>query len=133
MDNLDNKTPVDPSVEDLRAQYVSLQNLVVWVTVLLILLSISFNLFAWRQLRFARADLAAVRPGASQIINDYASGSGRAMDEFVNKIRDFGLTHPDFAPILAKYGIKPTAATGAVTTATTPTPAPAPTPAKAKK
>ncbi len=133
MDNLENKTPIDLSVEDLRAQYDSLQNLVVWVTVLLILLSISFNLFAWRQLRFTRADLAAVRPGASQIINDYASGSARAMDEFVNKMRDFGRTHADFEPILAKYGIKPAAATGAVNIATPPSTTPAPAPAKAKK
>ena len=35
------------------------------------------------------------------------------MDDFVNKITDYGRTHADFAPILAKYNLRPAGATGA--------------------
>ena len=52
------------------------------------------------------------------------------MDDFVRKITDYGQTHPDFAPILAKYGIKP--AVPAAAAPAVPAAAPAP-PAKAKK
>ena len=31
------------------------------------------------------------------------------MSDFVKKISDYGRSHPDFAPVLAKYGIRPPA------------------------
>jgi len=31
------------------------------------------------------------------------------MNDFVSRIKEYGRTHPDFAPVLAKYGLKPTA------------------------
>jgi hypothetical protein len=108
METIENQTPSSPDLSQLREQYESLRGLVVSALVLLIVLSVSFDLFLLRQLKFTRAELAAIRPQASQIIADYQAGSARAMDEFVRKITEYGQTHPDFAPILAKYGIKPT-------------------------
>ena len=41
--------------------------------------------------------------------------SGPLMDEFTKKITEYGRTHPDFAPILAKYGLNTTSPTSAPT------------------
>jgi hypothetical protein len=122
MDNLENQPPAQPDLNQLREQYESLRGLVVSALVLVIVLGASFDLFLLRQVKFTRAELAAIRPGATQIISDYQAGSARMMDEFVKKITDYGQTHPDFAPILAKYGIRPGAPTGAVSTAVPPVP-----------
>jgi hypothetical protein len=108
MDNLENPPVAQLDLDQLRAQYNSLHGLVVSTVVLLIVFSMSFNLYLLRQLKFTRAELGAIRPQAQQIIADYQAGSGRAMDEFVKKIAEYGQAHPDFAPILVKYGIKPT-------------------------
>ena len=48
--------------------------------------------------------------------------------DFVKKVAEYGRTHPDYMPILAKYGLKPGAATGAPPVAAT-----APPPAATKK
>ena len=120
MDNLENQTPAQPDLGQLREQYESLRGLVISALVLLIVLSASFDLFLLRQVKFARAELTAIRPGATQIIADYQSGSARKMDEFVKKMTEYSQTHPDFAPVMAKYGIKVTGSTGAGTTAAAP-------------
>jgi hypothetical protein len=57
------------------------------------------------------------------MINEYGQKSGPLMDVFVNRIAEYWRTHPDFAPILDKYNIKPVAATGAPAATHTPTPA----------
>jgi hypothetical protein len=54
---------------------------------------------------------------------EYQKQSG-PMTDFVKKITDYGRTHPDFAPILAKYNLnKPAGATGALPAAATSPPA----------
>jgi hypothetical protein len=65
-----------------------------------------------RQLRSLNKELAQMRPQAAQLLAEYQK-SGPLMDDFVNKIAEYGRTHPDFAPYLAKYNIKPAVATGA--------------------
>jgi hypothetical protein len=46
------------------------------------------------------------------MVADYQRVSAPLMNDFVVKLTEYGRTHPDFAPILAKYNLKPTAATG---------------------
>ena len=57
------------------------------------------------------------------MIADYQKVSVPVMTEFLKKITDFGRTHPDFMPILAKYNIKPTAGTGTAPPSAVPAPA----------
>ena len=126
MENLDNKIPLQASDNDLLAQFGALRHLVTSILILVIVISGTFNIYLLRQYKSVSRELAQMQPQAAQIIADYQQKSGPLMDDFVNKITEYGRTHADFAPIMAKYNLKPTAA------ASVPTAAPAPA-AKPKK
>jgi hypothetical protein len=113
MDNLDPKSPVQPSTNDLQAQYDALRHLVLSTLILVLVISGTLNIYLLRQWRSTTKDLAGIRPQAAQMIADYQKVSGPLMTDFIKKITDYGQTHPDFAPILAKYGLKATSPTGA--------------------
>jgi len=103
MDNPENTSvPSSSEMEELKAQYEDLRQLVVKGLVILLFISCVFNLFLWRQLKFTKTDAALIQPQASQIITAYAKESP-GMLEFVRKLAEYGRTHPDFAPISAKY------------------------------
>jgi hypothetical protein len=105
MDNPEN-TPatISSEMEEMKAQYEDLRQLVVTGLVILFFMSCVFNLFLWRQLKFTSTDLALIQPQANQIINAYVKESP-GMLEFVKKVAEYGKAHPDFAPISAKYGL----------------------------
>jgi len=105
MDNPEN-TPatISSEMEEMKAQYEDLRQLVVTGLVILFFISCVFNLFLWRQLKFASTDLALIQPQANQIINNYVKDTP-VMMELVRKLAEYGKTHPDFAPISAKYGL----------------------------
>jgi hypothetical protein len=115
MENLDSKISVQPDnihSNDFQTQLDGLRSLMVSVLILIVIISGTFNIYLLRQWRTTSKDLAAVRPQAAQIIAEYQQKSGPLMKDFVNKLTEYGRTHPDFAPILAKYQIKTTEATG---------------------
>jgi hypothetical protein len=111
MDNLDNKTPVQPDVSDLQAQYDALRHLIVSLMILVVVISGTLNIYLLRQWRSTSKDLTAIRPQATQMIAEFQKVSGPLMQDFVKKIADYGRTHPDFVPVLAKYGLKPSSPT----------------------
>ena len=123
MDNLEPKTPIQPIVNDVQAQYEALRHLVVSLLILMVVISGTLNIYFLRQWRTTKRDLAGIRPQATQMIAEYQKVSGPMMNDFIKKISEYGRTHPDFAPVLAKYGIKPTAATNAPPAAPTSLPA----------
>ena len=123
MDNLENRTPIQPVANDLQAQYAALRHLVVSLLILVVVISGTLNIYLLRQWRTTKRDLAGIRPQAMQMIAEYQKVSGPMMNDFIKKIAEYGRTHPDFAPVLAKYGIKPGAATNAAPTAPIPQPA----------
>jgi hypothetical protein len=129
MDNLDNQTPSQHNANDLQAQCDALRHLIVSILILVIVISGTLNIYLLRQWRTASKDLAVIRPQATQMIAEYQRVSAPLMTDFVKKITEYGRTHPDFAPILAKYGLKPASLTGGAPAATTPQ-QPAPTPKK---
>jgi hypothetical protein len=106
MDNIENPTPAQPESNEsseLSAQLQSLHHLVTSLIVLLLVVSGTLSIFLYRQWKFTKNELDAIRPTASQVIGSYQRGAGQAMDEFVKRIADYSRTHPDFAPIAAKY------------------------------
>jgi hypothetical protein len=126
MDNLDLKTPVQSDVKDLQAQCGQLRQLIASVLILVIVISGTLGIYLLRQWQSSRKDLAAIRPQAAQMFNEYQKVSGPLMGDFVKKIGDYGRTHPDFAPILTKYGIRPAGPTNPPPTAPSAPPAAAP-------
>ena len=121
MDTLENKTSPPPNANVLQTQHDALRHLVVSMLILVVVISGTLNIYLLRQWRSTSKDLAAIRPQASQMITEYQKVSGPLMDNFVKKISEYGRTHPDFAPIMAKYGLKPATPTNLppVTPATT--------------
>jgi hypothetical protein len=107
MDNLDNKPSVQPDLTDLQAQYEALRHLVVSMLILVVVISGTLNIYLLRQWRSTSKDLAGIRPQASEMIKEFQNVSGPRMQEFVKKITEYGQTHPEFGPVLAKYGLKP--------------------------
>jgi hypothetical protein len=114
MDNLDDKTPAPAGTNDLQEQLDALRHLVVSALILLIVVSGTFNIYLLRQWRTVSKELTNYRQGAQQMIADYQKTSVPVMNDFLKKVTEFGRTHPDFVPILAKYNIKPGAAPGPV-------------------
>jgi hypothetical protein len=110
-----------PDLVELQAQLSSLHNLVVSILALLIVVSGTLWVYLMRQVKYTRLELDAARPQVTNIVAQYQKNSGPAMDEFVRKLTEYGRAHADFAPILAKYGVKPTnttSVTGPVPAAT---------------
>ena len=79
-------------------------------TLLLALLIVSATLtgYLYLQARHTSTDIAAIKPQATQIIQAFAQ-NGPTIQSFVKELTAFGATHPDFRPILQKYGIAPAA------------------------
>jgi hypothetical protein len=126
MDNLEPKAPAQPASTDWRDQFNALRHLIVSVMILLLIVSGTFNLYLWKQWRDVSRDLQGIRPQAAQLAQAVAGIQKTevpAMQDFVKKMTEFGRTHPDFAPILAKYNIKPAGAAGAAPATATPLPA----------
>lgn len=112
MDNFETK-PAPAAASDsanLQQQIEALRSLVVSVLILTVIISGAFNAYLWRQVRFASQDVNAARPQVNQLLAEYNKVQAPVINDFVKRLVDFSKVHQDFAPILAKYGIKPTAA-----------------------
>src|SRR5436190_23728184 len=105
MDNPDSKSPELVDESQWQAQLESLNHLVTSVLILLVIVSGTLSVYLLRQWQMARKDLAAIQPGALQIIADYNKERAPRMDAFIDKLKDYGRTHSDFVPILIRYGI----------------------------
>jgi hypothetical protein len=121
---LETKTTGQPETGDLQEQYESLRHLVVSLLILVIIVSGTLNIFFLRQVRDVRRELVRIRPQATQLMSSYQKTEAPKMQEIVNRFTDFGRMHPDYLTVLAKYGLKPAAATNASPPGTiSPTPA----------
>ena len=124
MNDPETKFAAAPETEDLKQQCVCLQRQMTTLLLALVIVSGTLSVFLWRQVRYARRDLEAIKPQAAQIIQEF-NQARPGMDAFLAKVTEYGRTHPDFMPILTKYRIPATAAPPATVTAPKPA-APAP-------
>ena len=88
-----------PSLESLQRAYQSLRTLLDILTVALVILNGSLNIFLLRQVSMVRNEIEE----RSKFIVDYERSNVPIMNDFVLKLQVFAKTNPDFAPILAKY------------------------------
>jgi hypothetical protein len=121
MENLDTKSPLAPAADQLQGQYEALRHLVVSILILVVVISGTLNIYLLRQWRSTKKDLEESRPQFAQMVTGYQ----HSMNNFVIPVTEYGRTHADFVPVLAKYGLKPA-------TPTNPPPATASPPAAAK-
>ena len=91
---------------DLNSEVTALRNQVYMLLIALIIVSGTLTVYLYRQASIERKDIEAIRPQAEQLINAFNQNQGM-MVGFVNQLVGYGQTHPDFVPVLAKYGIAP--------------------------
>jgi len=100
-------------ISALREQYDSLRQLVIAVLVLVIIVSGTLWIYLMRQVKDTTRALNEVRPQATNMIANYEKAKP-VLDNFVKNLQDYGRAHPDFVPILNKYGINSSTPTPAV-------------------
>jgi hypothetical protein len=66
---------------------------------LVLLIAGSINVFLIRQVRVIRAQVSEL----SYVVADYSRNKAPLMDDFVNRLREYGRTHADFEPIFLHY------------------------------
>jgi hypothetical protein len=93
---------------DSNSEISALKNQVFIQLVALIVVTGTLVAFLYRQASIASKDLEAIKPQALQVINVLNQNQGSVIG-FVNEIVAYGEKHPDFKPVLAKYGIAPVA------------------------
>jgi len=112
MDNLENSAPAQLELNELQGQYDSLRALVVLLLALLIVVSGTLSGFLVWQASSLRRALDNRRPQVGAMViqyQQYQKATGPAIDEFIRKLTEYGNSHPDFVPVLTKYGLKPAA------------------------
>jgi hypothetical protein len=118
MNGLNNQTSVQPAASDLQVQFEQLRHLVASILVLLVVISAVFDIYLLRQVKLTKRDLNEFRPQVAQMLAAYQ----KSWNGFVVPVAEYGRTHPDFAAVLAKYGLK----AGALTNLPPATPAASP-------
>ena len=117
-----------PAHTELMDQVVALRHQVFTLLLALVVVSGTLTVYLYRQASVTGKDIVAIKPQAAQIISAF-NQNRVGMENFVKQLSAYGNTHPDFQPILRKYGIVPQS-TAAPTALTAPA---APAVPKAKK
>jgi hypothetical protein len=89
---------------EISDQICALQRQVFTLLLALIVVSGTLTVFLYRQASITRRDIAGIKPQATQLINAFKQNSP-GVQVFVNQLIAYGQTHPDFRPVLQKYGI----------------------------
>lgn len=102
MDNPPASASPDPALNELRAQCDSLQQTVSSLLLVLIVISGTLTIFLMRQWRFVKSELDGILPAATQMVSDYTNSYAMTQN-FLKQLAEYGQTHPDFGPVIAKY------------------------------
>ena len=97
-----------PVQTELMDQLVALRHQVFTLLLALVAVSGTLTVVLYRQARLTGKDIDTIKPQATQIIAAFKRDQP-AMENFVKQLTAYGVTHPDFQPILKKYGIVPQA------------------------
>ena len=103
MNNLTNP-PFTPAatVESLERQLQALRKLFVVVLAILLVISGSVMIFLWGQKRILNSQLRE----AQKFVSDYEKVTAPFISNLMSNVQVFGQSHPDFNPILDKYGLR---------------------------
>ncbi|HUA68230.1 MAG TPA: hypothetical protein VMA13_06755 [Candidatus Saccharimonadales bacterium] len=107
-----NEPEINPSVpSELTDQIAALRRQASSLLLALIVVSGTLAVYLWYQSRVTGQTIDALKPEAIQITKAYDQNRP-GMDKFIKQLVVYAQSHPDFQPILKKYGISltPTAA-----------------------
>ena len=114
----------ESEIKEFRGEVQSLRGLVTVGLLAFFIFSLPVNFFFWKQSRALSAQVQMARAS----INGYKNGGATTILEFWARLKEYSTTHPDFQPIINKYGEY--FATSKVPTPAAPAPVPAPAPRK---
>lgn len=97
-----------PAQSELIDQMVALRHQVFTLLLALVVVSGTLTVVLYRQARLTGKDIEMIKPQATQVIEAFKHDR-QGMEAFVKQLSAYGATHPDFQPILRKYGIVPQA------------------------
>ena len=135
MNDLETKSPAPDANAGDSSDYVERQlNL---LRLGLIVLSVTFAVFLWRQVHYSRQDLQAIKQQHAFMTQNF-NQEKPVSDAFIARLVEFGRTHTNFLPVLQKYQITsapptPAAAAAVAPAGVKPASKPATTPAPAPK
>lgn len=95
-----------PTQNELMNQIVALRHQVFTLLLALVVVSGTVTVYLYRQASMTSKDIAIIKPQATRIIQMFGQRHA-SMENFVRQLAAYGNTHPDFQPILRKYGIAP--------------------------
>ena len=102
-----NESETNTSLQtELMDQVVALRHQVFTLLLALVVVSGTLTVVLYRQARLTGKDIDMIKPQATQIIEAFKRDRP-SMETFVKQLTAYGNTHPDFQPILKKYGIVP--------------------------
>jgi hypothetical protein len=90
---------------DSESEIAALRNQVYVLLVALIVVSGTLTVFLYRQASMTRKEIETLRPQADQMVATLNQNKD-AIGAFVGQLVAYGQKHPEFAPVLAKYGIQ---------------------------
>lgn len=120
---MNDQTTIPPSDEvgDLKKQCAALRTQTTNLQIALLVTVIMLAGFFWLEVKRNGQALQVLRPQAVQVV-EASKKLDSAIQNISTKLAEYGRTHPDFTPILTKYGIS----TAPVAPTATPKPAAAP-------
>ena len=95
-----------PAQNDLMDQMVALRHQVFTLLLALVVVSGTLTVFLYAQARLIGKDVASIKPQVTQMLEAFKHDQ-QSMENFVKQLTAYGVTHPDFQPILKKYGLMP--------------------------
>lgn len=94
------------SPEDLSAQISALRRQVFTLLLALIVVSGTLTVYLYRQAKLIGHDLASIKSQATPLINGFNEHRAE-MQAFMQQLNSYALAHPEFQPVLKKYGWAP--------------------------
>jgi hypothetical protein len=105
---ISSSAPSNQELTELKEQCAQLQAQTHKLRIAQLIVALAVAGFFWVEVWRNGQALKVMRPQAAQV-DEVAKKQTDAINDIVNRLAEFGRTHPDFAPILAKYRIAPTA------------------------
>jgi hypothetical protein len=105
--DLNPTSPASTELTELKEQYAQLRAQTHNLRIAQLIVALAVAGFFWVEARRNGQALETLRPQAAQVA-DVTKKQTPAINDFVNRLAEFGRTHPDFVPVLTKYGISTT-------------------------
>jgi hypothetical protein len=93
-----------PARDDLSDPVASLRRQITFLILALIVIGATLTVYMWYQSRLTGRAIGALQPQAIQMTKVFEQNRPN-MEKLVRQLIVYGQSHPEFQPILKKYGI----------------------------